>query len=254
MKADKVLLPEEQELEHKRSELDEKQSLLADRELELATIRTKAIAFERIYMEKVGRLYVELDELQAQLTRLRFPDNNLGFTAVRQAEKQAEESRAEYERKERTSDPTVGKIEPSQELKSLYRKLAKQFHPDSTLEPDEKSRGTEIMAQINEAYMRRDLVTLQRMTEELATSPESISGDGIGNELIRVIRKIAQIDRRLAVLEQELISFKKSDLFRLQEQHELGRQQGIDLLERIATDLARRIAETRVQIHELKST
>ena len=56
MSTDKRLLPEEQELEAKRGELEEKQSLVADRELELVTARSRLIAFEQLYMEKVGRL------------------------------------------------------------------------------------------------------------------------------------------------------------------------------------------------------
>ena len=55
MSADKRLLPEEQELEHKRAELEEEQNLLADRELELATARSRLIVFEQLYMEKVGQ-------------------------------------------------------------------------------------------------------------------------------------------------------------------------------------------------------
>lgn len=251
MSTGKRLLPEEQELEHKRAELEEKRDLLADRELEMATTQSRLIAFEQVYMEKVGRLYVELDELQTELAdrRLkRFPDNYQSAAAARQARGQAEESRAEYERTNESLGPPSNQKEPSTEIKSLYRKLAKLFHPDATLDPQEKSRRSVIMAQINEAYARRDLATLQRMSDDLAISPEAISGDGIGAELIRIIRKIAQIDRRLIVLEQELTDMKNSDLFRLAEQYEESKQRGQDLLDALAVDVTRRIVETRAQI------
>jgi hypothetical protein len=255
MSADKRLLPEEQELEHKRAELEEKQNLLADRELELATSRSRLIVFEQIYIEKVGRLYVELDELQAQLAGLRstqLPDNRESAEAARQAQQQAEESRSEYEQRKQTLGPPSHQPESPPELKALYRTLAKQFHPDATLDPQEKTRRSAIMAQINDAYARGDLTVLQRMSDELAISPEAVSGDGIGAELIRVIRKIAQIDRRLAVLELELAHLEESDLSRLAEQYEDSRQRGQDLLEALAADVTRRIVETRVQIASLE--
>jgi len=245
------LLPEEQELERKRAELEEKQDLLADRELELATARSRLIAFEQIYMEKVGRLYVELDELQAQLASLhstRLPNNRETADTARQAREWAESSRAEYERRKETLGPPGEQEVPALELKPLYRQLAKQFHPDTTLDPQEKARRSAIMSQINDAYERGDLKALRTMNDELAISPEAVLGDGIGAELVRIIRKIAQIDRRLVALEQELMQLKESDVFRLAEQHEEYKQQGRDLLETLATDVTRRIDEARARI------
>ena len=46
--------PEEEELEHKRVELEQLQSELAESELELATLRSELVAFERRYLEVVG--------------------------------------------------------------------------------------------------------------------------------------------------------------------------------------------------------
>lgn len=63
-----------------------------------------------------------------------------------------------------------------------------------------------------------------------------------------ISRKIAQIDRRLAVLEQEFAHLKESDLFRLAEQHKDSKQRRQDLLEALAADVTRRIVETRAQI------
>ena len=59
--------PEEEELQRKRSELENLQSELAESELELATLRSELIAFERRYLEVVGSRYAELDTLEAQI-------------------------------------------------------------------------------------------------------------------------------------------------------------------------------------------
>jgi hypothetical protein len=242
------LLPEEQELRRKLSELEERRNLLADRELELATLRARLLAFEHVYMEKVGRLYVELDELEAQLASWRFnrlPDDSRTTEDMRVSREKAQASRVEYEHRKAALGPSGQAPEPPPELKSLYRKLARQYHPDIALDPQEKERRSIIMVQVNEAYTRGDLQALERLSAELAMAPEAVPGDDLGSELIRVIRKIAQIDRRLAAVHEEINSLTESDLGRLMEQSEKARQQGRDLLDMLAADLRRKIVERR---------
>jgi chromosome segregation ATPase len=59
--------PEDAELSRKQSELGELQSRLADLELQLITLRLELGEFENLYHKKVGSLYAELDELEAQI-------------------------------------------------------------------------------------------------------------------------------------------------------------------------------------------
>ena len=65
--------PEEEELERKRQELDHLLSELAESELELATLRSELVAFERRYLERVGSRYAELDKLEAQIAESTVP-------------------------------------------------------------------------------------------------------------------------------------------------------------------------------------
>src|SRR4051794_35785146 len=59
--------PEQLELEKKKAELAVLQLLLSQRELDLATLQNELRAFEVRYLRTVGKLYAQLDDLEAQL-------------------------------------------------------------------------------------------------------------------------------------------------------------------------------------------
>src|SRR3972149_9306872 len=63
----KINSPEEDELELKRIELARLSELLAEKELELTTLRNSLSHFEHRYLMEVGIKYVELDEINAQI-------------------------------------------------------------------------------------------------------------------------------------------------------------------------------------------
>ena len=63
----KINSPEEDELELKRIELTKLLELLAEKELELTTLRNSVLHFEHRYLMEVGIKYVELDEINAQI-------------------------------------------------------------------------------------------------------------------------------------------------------------------------------------------
>lgn len=59
--------PEENELELKRIELNKSLELLAEKELELTTLKNSVSHFEHRYLKEVGIKYVELDEINAKI-------------------------------------------------------------------------------------------------------------------------------------------------------------------------------------------
>jgi septal ring factor EnvC (AmiA/AmiB activator) len=62
------LSPEEEELEKKRAELAALEADLAQRELDLATLHAELHAFEQKYQQMIGIRYVELDQIEAQIS------------------------------------------------------------------------------------------------------------------------------------------------------------------------------------------
>src|SRR5439155_16413031 len=82
----------------------------------------------------------------------------------------------------------------SESLRNLYRQAAKLLHPDLTLDGEEKKKRHGLMGEINEAYARGDEERIHAILREWHASPDNVPGDGPGTDLVRVIRKIAQVE------------------------------------------------------------
>ena len=64
---EKLLTPEDEELQHKKASLAELEAQLADRELELASCLADLFHFEKHYLQTVGRRYAMLDDLKGKI-------------------------------------------------------------------------------------------------------------------------------------------------------------------------------------------
>ncbi len=86
---------------------------------------------------------------------------------------------------------------PSPELRSLFREVAKRIHPDFCRDADDLERRTRFMAEANRAYEAGDAEALQRILDEYQDGADAVKGEGIGAELIRIIRQISQAKERV---------------------------------------------------------
>lgn len=235
--------PEDEELAKKRAELAQLESELTDRELYIATLRAELASFEQRYLKVVGARYAQLDEVNAQLAEQRArhrPNDSHFVNAAREARRQADDSRAAAEN---MADHV--RVLPSQELKSLYREVAKRIHPDLSSDPDDRKIRERLMAEANRAYERGDVARLRRILEEYEACPETVQGQGVGAELVRVIRKITQVKRRLHEIEEESQRLVASDLAKLRAKAEEYGRQGRDLLQEMAQQVESQIAAAR---------
>jgi hypothetical protein len=244
--------PEEEELKVKKQELQELENRLIDFELELTGLRAELGAFERLYLKTVGVQYAELDEIEAQIAEFlarRDPGNLKAQGAATEARTRAEESRtgaAELAGKE-----TIRFI-PSPSLKSLYREVARRIHPDLAVDDADRAKRQKLMAEANLAYENGDEARLRAILEEYESSPESVFGDGTGVELVRVIRKIAQVKRRLAEIQSETNQIRLSDLFQLKNKVDEGAKQGRDVLNEMASAIKSQIAERQAELRNAR--
>jgi hypothetical protein len=256
------LTPEEEELERKKARLADLESQLADRELELASCLADLLQFEKRYLQTVGRRYALLDELKAQIAEARArrnPDKQEARDEARQARTQAQESaRAAGEENAGAPSPddTASPPKPrrSDSLNRLYRQAAKLLHPDLTLDGAERDRRHRLMAEVNAAYARGDEERIRAILRDWHASPESVPGDGPGAELVRVIRKIAQVERRLQAIAAEMDQHRQGELFKLKQAVEEAQADGRDLLKDLSEQLDGELARAREELQRTMNT
>lgn len=233
------LRPEEEEILRKRAELAGIRATLAERELELADLRNQLATFEGRYLRQVGVLYAELDAWKARISSLR-AQLNPSATARRQAEDAREEARRTYEAAHGEASKARD-CAPSPELKALFREAAKRIHPDFGTDPADLERRTRFMAEANRSYQAGDAEALGRILDEFHDGVDAIKGEGIGAELIRIIRQISQARERISAIEQEIVTVLGSEIAQLKGEAEKAQQQGRDLLAELAAAVREQI-------------
>jgi hypothetical protein len=249
MRTNSRVSPEQRELEAKRAELAQLETELSQRELELTTLQTELRAFEARYLRVVGSRFAQRDDLEAQIAEAVARRRPRDVAANREAE----HSRARATQSAEAADSALSmhvneSFEPTDDLKRLFREIAKLVHPDLTTDDRERERRHRAMTAVNQAFAAGDAKGLQRILDDWETSPESVQGKGIGADLIRIIRKIHQVNRRLSQIEEELGELRRSELYDLKERYEAARDLGRDLLAEMADQLDAEIAELKERL------
>ena len=243
---EKGLSPEDKELALKKAELERLEARLAQRELDLLTFELELREFEQLYLRIVGVLYAELDEIKAKIAEAKAassPNDESAQKEAAEARAQAEES-AHSTESVRDTKP-LEKFKPSDSLKKLYRELARLLHPDLVLDEKEKAKRHVLMAKANKAYEDGDEELLAQMLADQLNSPDEIKGDGLGAELIRVIRQISRANERLMEIDKKFTSLEKSEFFELKSKAVEAESEGRDLLAEIATSIRTEIVDAQ---------
>ena len=214
--------PEDEELDRKKAELEALESDLVQKELDLATLQGELHSFEREYLQIIGSRYTELERVEAQITEyMAYLESSRDF-------------------------------KPSDGLKKLYREVAKRIHPDLVTDEAEKVRRQQLMAEANRAYEEGNEERLREILTSWESSPESVQGEGVAMELVRVIRKIAQCRFRMAAIAKEYEALMQTDLYELKSQVEQAQDVGRDLLAEMAEHLDEQITEAQGRLKNLK--
>lgn len=242
------MLPEELELlrlESEQAELEEQVTLA---ELALETIKTETAHFQHRYYQAVGKLYAQLDELDAQIAKARarlYPNDVAVQTHAQATEQQARKSAEEAGLIE--AQPVPPQVITA-ELKQVYRRAAKLMHPDRATTEAERQRRTGLMVLVNSAYERGDQKAIEKLIAEYGQDPEAIAGADIGSRIVKAIRRIAQLRRRISELQQEMEAQQQAEIFQFRQSIEESEAMGSDPLGELVEQLTQELTERKMQL------
>ena len=249
----KKMTPEEIELEKKRAELSTLEDELALKELDLTTSQVGMEDLRRRYLRIVGVKLALLDEIEAQiaeiLARLE-PENEEVQEKADQNRTQAQES-ANATGSISEEDFEVEPFIPSENLKQLYRDLAKKVHPDLAPNDQARERRNRFMQEVNQAYAERNEERLQALLNEWESSPDSVSGEGTGAELIRIIRQIARVRNRIEAISKEMDKLKELELYKLKLKIDEAQDDGLDRLSEMADEVDVQIENANTRLKDI---
>jgi hypothetical protein len=247
------------ELQTLRYEVSTRQEHVAQLELEIFDTRADLIVFEREMEERLGLLKRQIERLEVKI-------DNARRQAARRAqwgdradspdipEDVVDQFQKTWRREAKDSSPPPPKREineaTKEELKALYRSLAKRFHPDLAPDPQEKAWREERMAQVNAAYAELDKAALEALVGKTDWSPEP-AVKSRDQEVADLRTEIRRLDRLIAELETDLRELINSDTVKLMLDVSSARRSGWDLLGKMENDLLAQISSLQVELSTL---
>jgi hypothetical protein len=253
-----VLWPMKQSdsLDALRAEIEQKRELVARLEQECTDLELEIAGFEVLYNSEVKPIQDELDAVKRHIEGYRVRNDLVRFRRDRLSPMQLEaevERRLGVHRTPPSADPTIhrpprweGVTPPREsdvankaELKSLYRELAKRFHPDLAPGGAERAARGAHMADINDAYARGDLDALRRTASQSGVRPN------LPPTLQELLAERDRLETLVIKLRQDIAELNRDPLMLLKIDAALARHSGRDVLAELAIDLHVQLVEQR---------
>ena len=254
MTIERRLSPEEEELLAKKVELDGLTDQLGRKALELQTLLAEIDSFFRIYNAAVEPKVVESKRLKALIAQAIYALHPTESTRAesRDASASAEEAARDQQGQPQAPSTEAPTFTPSPELRNLYINLVKQAHPDLSRDEEDRLRRTEFMVRVNQAYQDGDEAALQALADEWGAGGGPVEDKSIGEQLVRVIRQIADVRRRLIDVDAEIEEVRNSDDYSLVMQAEEARANGRDLIAEHAAQMDEHIERLNAKIDAVR--
>ena len=191
----KRILPEDVELEQKRAELASLRAKHAEAAAVLQQLREEIAGFERSYQQTLGHRMAELERIEAEIAALSCP------CPAGEGEPEEQDDfldRQTYQRgrsfKQSGPAGSKGRVwrAEEQDIKALYREVAKAIHPDLAGDGPGDLRH-ELMLKANKAYAEDDFRTLKEILRSWRRQhPDRPAPADTVTELARVKQQIAE--------------------------------------------------------------
>jgi len=238
------------ELTSLRMRLNKKREYIAILELELFNTRVTIHDFMVIYKKRVGHLEEYLRNLRRKLyetleSQKANPDEQADeFEPSAEDEEFTYKDRDENNGWRKIGEQKKSKYSPKMEeqIKNLFRELARRFHPDLTSDPEEKKWREEVMTRVNQAYANRDLKALRALAEQ-PDRPVDSPNQTKQQEIAALKAELKRLDGVIADLKARINHLEESPAWQLKMEARLKRRSGSDLLTELETKFKEQIAD-----------
>lgn len=257
--------PEEREYARYLAEVETRKRQASGLQTELESLTLILGRFEAEYHSRIGALFVELDrtrltidEYERRIAYLQSDpaadsarieqDVHAEFTSRWEEVHQEEEETRRYEQEfQREQVRPQLDSETAEEVRRLYRELARRHHPDLARTESERRQREPLMQRVNVAMHERDLAALRMLAREAEAADPAFEARSIGEKLVWAIREMARLDGVIAGLETELVAVRASETHQLWGRQEAGEQ----VIEALEVDLTEELARQRERLAEL---
>ncbi|GAA1991430.1 protein kinase domain-containing protein [Catenulispora subtropica] len=237
---------------------------LSQAEAELAEVRNLLQVFGRAHARMFAPLLAELDEIEARIAERhaersgRDDDRRDAEAARERAQQSARQADEEKVRAKRAEPP---RPTPTGEAKRMYRKLARNCHPDLAADESDRRRREVFMARVNDAYSRGDIGLLAQLSREWdvdgggdGATPPQPKDPGERRKLKDHLQQaLSSVRNRLDRIRDELTAARESELGRIvfAPGQEAGMPAAMRRLDAMADKLKKLVDERRRALDDL---
>ena len=240
--------------------IEAKREQVAELTVTIETLKSEVDAFQHQYNAHISHHYLELDKVELETReyslRLQLRRENVSEAEIEaRVESCFSTSRARVDAHMKVDDlqppPQEDEIPApkAKHLQSLYRKLAKRYHPDKTVDTKEQHRREQLMPLINRAYHEHDIQTLERLS--LGETEPDFSEKTVAEKRAALQTELRSLHRAASELRLEINRLKTGRTYQLKQQVENAKKTGTDLLSGLAKDLERKVKASRSHLTRL---
>lgn len=263
---ERIATPEDRELTRYLESVAAKKLQAAEFQTELESLREALAQFNAEYHARVGtwladahRFDREAAEYQLK-TRLRQQQPSLSERAIqeqirREFRQQREQHEQEAEQARRFSNQDrqfreAPQLNADEDLrrKELLRELSKRFHPDLANSADEVAERTRRMQAITDAFHRRDLQELERLSHSADVDTSVFERLSTAEKLVWAIREIARLDQLLQTFAEDQGNLRQTSMYRLWNEN----RQSTDLLTRLEREAKQKQVIAAAKLRQAK--
>lgn len=224
---------------------------IAEQEREIIILEGDCIAleneladFEARYNQLIKPLVTQIEAAKSVLNQLRDLQlmqqmgEDLSVESLWRGQK-SERYIPPHEAKFAIPEPILHKRE-TKNIKTLYRQLARQYHPDLAKDEADRERRTKIMSLINTAYQSDDIESLRALDETIAEKQGEVLNSQVSLNTM-LLRQLQQQSHDLAVeirdLKERRHNLKYGSLMELKLDESIARAKGENMLEDLADEM-----------------